>query len=179
MDDQLDCRKCGDVLSTENFWVDPTKPRGYSYWCKPCDRVANRAAVKRKRERESTPCSGCQKPVSKRNKNGKCLTCQNKDRTGLGDGSRTKKGYKTITVNGRNVLEHRHVMSEHLSRPLFKGENVHHKNGVRDFNEISNLELWVSFQPSGQRPEDLLVWADEIIRRYRDMHVEQDGNALS
>lgn len=58
-------------------------------------------------------------------------------------------------------------MEQHLGRSLLPGETVHHKNGVRGNNRIENLELWVSWQPSGQRPEDLLEWADEIIKRYR------------
>lgn len=64
------------------------------------------------------------------------------------------------------VLEHVKVMSEILGRPLRKGENVHHKNGVRDDNRPENLELWVSSQPWGQRPEDLVAWAKEIIELY-------------
>lgn len=75
-------------------------------------------------------------------------------------------GYRTIRVGGRPVKEHRFVMEQVLGRELLPGENVHHLNGVRHDNRPENLELWVTMQPSGQRPADLLAWAYEIIRRY-------------
>ncbi|MFK5143461.1 HNH endonuclease [Klebsiella pneumoniae] len=43
---------------------------------------------------------------------------------------------------------------------------MHHKNGNKKDNRPENLELWSSNHPSGQRIEDLLLWAQEIIKRY-------------
>lgn len=56
------------------------------------------------------------------------------------------------------VPEHRAVMESILGRALVLGENVHHKNGVRDDNRPENLELWISPQPYGQRVPDLIAY---------------------
>jgi HNH endonuclease len=80
---------------------------------------------------------------------------------------RNSQGYVVVWKDGvRLGLEHRMVMESLLGRPLLPGENVHHKNGVRDDNLLENLELWVVSQPAGQRPEDLVVWARQIEERY-------------
>jgi len=65
------------------------------------------------------------------------------------------------------VNEHTLVMSEHLDRPLLPHENVHHINGQRADNRLGNLELWSSKQPRGQRVDDKVEFAIEILQLYR------------
>jgi hypothetical protein len=78
-------------------------------------------------------------------------------------------GYAMETVGkGRGVRKfvHRIVMESIIGRPLLPEETVHHKNGERADNRPENLELWSSRQPKGQRIQDKVAWAQELLALY-------------
>lgn len=72
-------------------------------------------------------------------------------------------------VRRRSVVvpEHRLVVADRLGRPLLDHERVHHINGVRSDNRDENLELWSSSHPYGQRVDDKISWAIDLLRLYR------------
>lgn len=82
-----------------------------------------------------------------------------------------------LTEGSSSTLEHRLVMARHLGRPLTSDESVHHRNGDRIDNRIENLELWSRWQPSGQKVEDKIAYALELLSRYRPDALS--GNDLS
>lgn len=108
-------------------------------------------------------CPDCGTKITK-NAN-RCRSCQNKNHAltqGEEIGRRVvgANGYVSIKVArgksrysaevsgryGNYHTEHRYVMENHLGRPLEKSEHIHHLDGNKQNNDLSNLMLLTSSQ---------------------------------
>ena len=49
--------------------------------------------------------------------------------------------YKALKINGKRIDEHRYLIQLALGRPLESNEIVHHKDGNKSNNDLSNLEV--------------------------------------
>lgn len=58
-----------------------------------------------------------------------------------GGKTKRKDGYILLCVKGKRVFEHRYIMENHLGRKLTFNETVHHIDGNRNNNKLTNLEV--------------------------------------
>ena len=178
------CPECRERKPITGFSKSLQTKDGYRTYCKPCMGVKN----KRWKLARANPCVDCGELTS-RATSVRCRACNNRANAGTkhyaykGGKHTTPSGYVYLSgyhdhPNANNVgqiAEHVLVMSQKLGRPLIKGENVHHKNGNRADNRPENLELWSRVQPAGQRVEDKVAWAIEILQTYRPELLKEQG----
>jgi hypothetical protein len=164
------CSKCKTVKPLSEFNKNKNKRNkdGHSYTCRKCTILYRKeyfyslcvcGNIKRK---ESKICKLCTVKIRRENAQGNKI--------------KTKCGYILIRDNSHPnankqgyVFEHRLVMEASFTphRYLTKEETVHHINGIKDDNRIENLELWSTSQPKGQRVQDKIEWAKEILEQYQ------------
>lgn len=154
---------CAAHYSRVSRGIDPSQPLGVSDYRGALCKQANCKSPARKRElcgfhysrlREGTPLD-----APRRASKGKFTNSY---------------GYvQLVNADRTKCLEHRHVMAVHIGRELLRHETVHHKNGNRSDNRLSNLELWSSRQPGGQRVADKVAWARELLQLYGAMFPEE------
>lgn len=168
MESSKTCSVCKELKLLSEYTNLKKSPDGKFYKCRKCKNSA--------RVIEYTVCAGCGCTKIK-NKSLNCYSCSNKvnRRNTKGRKPTNGKGYKLLTLpdhplaypKTKYYLEHRYIMEQYLGRYLEDHETVHHKNGDRADNRLENLELWSHSQPYGQRIEDKVKWAEEILRKYK------------
>lgn len=163
------CVTCKIDKPLSEFGSHKGKPGGKHYTCRSCWSA--------RRYSDGNTCGQCGVPII----NGasycrKHCGVKGSRNTQYKNGRHVRKRDGYVTLSGHQehpnadrrgeILEHVKVMGDHLGRPLIKGETVHHKNGNRADNRLSNLELWSTKQPKGQRVSDKIQYALEIIALY-------------
>lgn len=167
------CRNCKQEKDKTLFYKDNSRRDRLSTECKECSLKRNKSFKFRHPEIWAAR-------LKKNNKKWRELHGfvpegpRLKPKKWEGPGFIDSRGYRVLSRNGHpfvssrdgHIEEHRFVMSVHLNRKLFKGEEVHHKNGIKSDNRIENLELWTRNHPPGARVDDKISWCIDFLTQY-------------
>ena len=138
--------------------VKRVNTNGRSIWLCRCDCGKTTLVDSNKLKTGNTTSCGCRKYR------------RGKDHPRWNGGGTSKYHFlQNVVILGKkynSILEHRAVMMGVLGRELERHEHVHHKNGITTDNRPENLELWTSSHPPGQRREDVVAWAVDVLKKY-------------
>lgn len=187
---RFNCRECGNEFGMMPSYLTAYRKkwgRDPMYCSIKCS--AN-AARKKTDERHKSECINCGREFYKSRRKGSgtiyqtqmlcSRQCANerrsklyRERNGLPQITRRlKRRYAVLRIPARDgqptyeILEHRYVMEQKLGRKLTSDETVHHVNGVKTDNRPENLELFSSRHGPGQRVDDKVAFAIEILTLY-------------
>lgn len=106
------CRKCGQII----------KVYSSSGFCRDCFHSRKKVRV----------CKICQKPINAYSSSGFCRDCRPRKPHDI-----TK--YRSITVNGKSIPEHRYIWEQTHKKKLPDNWVIHHLNGLKGDNRKENL----------------------------------------
>jgi hypothetical protein len=122
------CEQCGIEFHRSPSNVNRYK---HNFCCLACYETYSRGLYL------TATCRQCGTAISGSKKSNFCsLACHS---AYMRVGRINHQGYLTFRINGKLVYEHRLVMEKHLGRPLLRSEQVHHIDGNRLNNSLSNL----------------------------------------
>lgn len=82
-----------------------------------------------------------------------------------------REEYKLKRIDGTLTLEHRRIVEAHIGRELTSDEVVHHKDGNKSNNDISNLEVVT-------RAEHARIHAKDIDRSKAVLQKDENGEVV-
>lgn len=144
------CEECGDlyIVAQSRYYQKGIK---YHYCSDECYHKFKAKQKQKRKDNKTHFCSNCgNKFEDYRHNKTDFVFCSQKcskefqkgeNAFSFKGGSITYQGYKANKIKGKYVLEHRTIIEKSLGRKLAKDEVVHHKDGNKLNNTISNLQL--------------------------------------
>lgn len=146
------CTVCKTMKETISFVKDKRRPGGFGSCCKKCAYASNKktrekikySGLKKTYKRTCILCKKEQTLVGKPRSH-RCSDCRKRTHgqriLSLKDRKLSKGGYITMRVNRTSKYLHRIIVENDIGRKLSKAEFVHHVDGNKLNNDISNLEI--------------------------------------
>jgi len=121
-------------------------------------------------ENDGSCACGCGKKTNTTDQGRSRRYLRGHNRRGTGNGW-IECGYPYISVDGRKIAEHRHVVEQREGRKLARGEVIHHVDGNKSNNSPENLLIVTRAEHrrlhSGTKWKR---WTSEEIARARELH---------